>query len=52
MELTKEPVQKLRRHYELAVKDEAESFSFEGHELLVQYAKYLLDYLEGKWGIK
>ncbi len=36
---------KLKREYEQAVKEGKEIFLFEGHEVLVAYAKYMLEYL-------
>jgi len=41
---------RLRRRYERAVREQAESFTFEGHELLTSYAKYLLEYLATQFG--
>ena len=38
----------LKLKYAKAVTDGAESFVFEEHELLVTYAKYLIEYLEGR----
>lgn len=46
MIITKQSLKKLKSEYEKAVKDEKESFIFEGHELLVSYAKYLIEYAE------
>jgi hypothetical protein len=39
---------KLKKAYEQALKDNQNSFIFEDNELLVSYAKYLLQYLEDK----
>ena len=40
---------KLKKEYNKAVSLKAESFMFEGNELLVSYAKYLIQYLETKF---
>jgi len=42
--------ERLRKHYEQAVKEQKISFTFDGHELLVSYAKYLLEYLDMRLG--
>lgn len=39
---------KLKRAYNKARDENRESFTFEGHELLVSYAKYLIEYLEDR----
>ena len=36
----------LVRAYELALKEDKEIFVFEGSELLVKYAKYLIEHIE------
>ena len=38
---------RLRRLYQNAKRSGAESFTFQGHEVLTGYAKYMLQYLEG-----
>ena len=43
---TPEKVKALRKYYNLAVKDGREQFTFAGHVLLTEYAKYLLEYLD------
>jgi hypothetical protein len=40
--------QKLKTEYSKAKSDNIEIFVFQGHELLTDYAKYLLEYLESK----
>lgn len=45
----KEKTEELRVAYDTAVADDAEQFLFHGHVLLVSYAKYLLQYLEGRF---
>lgn len=37
----------LKKAYEQAVKDKKEQFNFNSHPLLVSYAKYVIEYLEG-----
>jgi len=39
----------LKQQYEDAVEQGTDVFVFEGHELLVDYAKYLIQYLEGQF---
>jgi hypothetical protein len=48
VDFTPEKVKKLRRYYDRAVRAGDDEFVFEGNQLLVGYAKYLLEYLEGK----
>ncbi len=48
MELTKEDVKELQRLYDKAVKDVEISFMFKDQEILVAYAKYMLEYLKGE----
>jgi hypothetical protein len=43
---TPDKVLALRRAYTHAVETKQEVFIFEGHEILVKYAKYLLEYLK------
>jgi hypothetical protein len=40
-------LRRLRAAYEKAVAAGASQFDFEGAELLVSYARYLIEYLEG-----
>lgn len=42
----KEKYQELETYYDLAVKDNKESFVFYSETLLTSYAKYLLEYLK------
>lgn len=44
--ITIEYLPDLIKEYEIAVKEEKESFIFLGHELMTRYAKYLIEYLE------
>ena len=37
----------LKRRYNLAIKYNKEIFEFKGQELLMGYAKYVIEYLEG-----
>jgi hypothetical protein len=43
-------MQELKRLYNKAVKEGKEIFIYNGQEVLVDYAKYLIQYLEGKNG--
>ncbi len=44
---TREKVQQLQAAYDKCVAEGKEQFTFEGHEILTAYAKYLLMYLKG-----
>lgn len=46
IEFTPEKVARLRQSIESAERQGEKTFSFEGHELYVPYAKYLLEYIE------
>ena len=48
MTFTKADVIALRKRYEQVVKDGEEEFDFQGNQLAVSYAKYLLEYLESQ----
>jgi len=37
---------KLKKEYDNSVKNNISIFIFEGHELLTEYAKYLIEYLK------
>jgi hypothetical protein len=41
-------LRRLKRAYNKAVKEKKESFIFDGQELLVEYAKHLIDHLSNK----
>jgi hypothetical protein len=41
-------IQELKKAYKKALEEKQESFVYEGYELVTDYAKYLLEYLEGK----
>lgn len=47
---TKAKRDRLRLAYEQAVKDGKDIFTFEGDEFVTNYAKYLLQYLDGQLG--
>lgn len=49
IEFTATKVKALRRAYNAAVKAKKDTFIFEGSELVVTYAKYLLEYLDGEF---
>ncbi len=46
MTFTKEKLSELRDQYNIAVQNNQETFFFDGSELLVSYAKYLIQHLE------
>lgn len=47
---TPEKLAQLKKEYEEAVNNKQETFLFDGkHELLVDYAKYLIQYLESRF---
>jgi hypothetical protein len=50
IDFTREKRDALRREYDKAVAAKQENFKFEGNEYVVAYAKYLLEYLDGKFG--
>lgn len=39
----------LQRMYDHAVKNSVDQFEFEGHALLTSYAKYLIEFLKGRF---
>jgi len=41
--------QRLKKEYQRSVENNVEVFVFEGHELLTEYAKYLIEYLTTKF---
>jgi hypothetical protein len=49
MTINKVIYQKLKSEYDVAVKNKIEIFTFEGEELLTDYAKYLLQWLQPKF---
>jgi hypothetical protein len=46
MTFTLDTYQKLKNEYNKSVQNNLEVFTFEGHELLTTYAKYLIQYLQ------
>lgn len=48
MEFNENDIKALRKAYDAAVKNELDEFEFQGNTLVTGYAKYLLEYLEGK----
>ena len=59
LEFDREKTEKFRKAYSLAKikQNGSKTFLFEGHEFVLDYAKYLLEYLEdryleGRWKIK
>ena len=49
MDITKKQFESLKKQYNQAVKDGATTFIFEGNELVVSYAKYLIEFLSTKF---
>lgn len=47
MNWTKPKLRVLEKAYKQAVADDVALFTFEGHELVTAYAKYLIEYLKG-----
>jgi hypothetical protein len=43
---TKESFERFKRDYAYAKAEGFEAFTFEGHEILVAYAKYMIQYIE------
>jgi len=43
-----ETFKNLKQEYRKAVQDKKEIFVFQGHELLTEYAKYIIEYLNSK----
>ena len=43
-----ESLRQLKLAYKRAVKEDKESFIFQGQEMLVSYAKYMIEYMESK----
>lgn len=42
-------LQRFKVHYKTACDNTQESFRFEGHIFMCEYAKYLIEYLEGQF---
>lgn len=47
---TAQKTRELRKAYNRALHTNQNQFAFEGREVLVDYAKYLLEYLESEFG--
>lgn len=45
LEFTPDLYEKLKKEYNKALEEEQESFEFEGREVLTNYAKYMVEYL-------
>lgn len=48
VEFNKAKLIKFKKAYDKAEKADTESFVFEGNEYILGYAKYLIEYLEGR----
>jgi hypothetical protein len=49
MDITKKELKELKKLYNKALKEGKNGFIFNGQKVLTSYAKYLLEYLEGKF---
>lgn len=47
--ITENDMESFRELYDSAVKREAETFFFKGHEVLTAYAKYVIEYYDSKF---
>lgn len=52
IEFTAEKLERLREAFEKAIKEEKDIFEFEGNQIYVSYAKYLIQYLKQKLGVR
>jgi len=50
IEFTREKALALKKRYQQAVAKGEEQFAFEGHDLLTTYARYLVQYVAGRFG--
>ena len=48
LNLSKADLERLKTAYRRAVDAGETQFTFDGHELVVSYAKYLIEYVEGQ----
>jgi len=44
--MTQAKLASLKAHYKKALEEDRETFVFEGREILTDYAKYMIEYLE------
>jgi len=49
LSLTREEYLKFKDAYNAAVKSEKDIFEFKGHQFLIGYAKYFIEYLDRKF---
>ena len=49
LEISKQDFLTLKKHYQQALEEGKEQFTFKGHEFLTSYAKYFTEYLEAKF---
>lgn len=49
IEFTKDKFEQFKVAYNKAVEEGVKSFFFDGHEFLVSYAKYLIEYLSSSY---
>lgn len=50
-QVSREALSHFKREYEMACDRGAETFQFDGQEVLVRFAKYLLEYAENELGV-
>jgi hypothetical protein len=48
--IDQEVSEKLRTAYNQAMADKCDAFMFQGHKFLTSYAKYMLEYIDGRLG--
>lgn len=47
--INEQELKTLKKDYNKAIEDGKQSFTFKGREVLVSYAKYMIEYLEGEF---
>lgn len=52
IEFDRQELSNLKRAYTIALNNKKEVFLFQGRKVLTAYAKYLIEYLEGRFDIK
>lgn len=52
IEINRQDLISLKRSYSVAIKQQRAVFRFKGCDLLVSYAKYLIEFLDERFGIK
>lgn len=49
---TREKFKKFKKAYNACKQAQRQSFTFEGHEVLADYARYMLEYLENEFMVR